>query len=66
MSASNYGKFAMSIYEAHPLGLTMAVNKLFGFYSHSQESPKENAISLVKFLSIFCDIKDNKAELFKG
>ena len=60
MSASNYGKFAMSIYEAHPLGLTMAVNKLFGFYSHSQESPKENAISLVKFLSIFCDIKDNK------
>jgi hypothetical protein len=60
MTASNYGKFAMSIYEAHPLGLTMAVNKLFGFYNTSTASHKENAIALVKFLSVFCDVKSNK------
>ena len=60
MTASNYGKFAMSIYEAHPLGLAMAVNELFGFYSISNATPKEDAIDLVKFLSVFCDIKANK------
>ena len=58
MSASNYGKFRYYL-RGTSLGLTMALNKLFGFYSHSQKSPKD-AISLVKFLSIFCDIKDNK------
>jgi superfamily II RNA helicase len=60
MTASNYGKFAMSIYEAHPLGMAMAVNELFGFYSTSNATPKEDAIDLVKFLSVFCDIKANK------
>lgn len=60
MIASNYGKFAMSIYEAHPLGLAIAVDELFGFYSNSSVSPKENAIDLVKFLSVFCDVKANK------
>jgi len=59
MTASNYGKFAMSIYEAHPLGLAMAINELFGFYKSSTASPKEDAIELVKFLSVFCDVRTN-------
>lgn len=52
------GHYAMSVYEAHPLGLPLALSRKCNFYRNCiLDDIKEEAINLSKFLSIFCEVK---------
>ena len=56
------GTFALSVYEAHPLGLPLFLNKYYNMFDDFDGSYVDEAISLAKTLSIFTDIKqtDNR------
>jgi hypothetical protein len=56
-SITNMGRFAMSIYEAHPLGLPMYLNKRHKFFKDFTGNVGEKAVWLAQLLSLFCDIK---------
>lgn len=53
------GKFALSIYEAHPLGLPMFLKKEFNMFDKFKGDYVEQAKLFAKTLSIFTDIKVN-------
>ena len=62
MVATDMGKFAMSVYEAHPLGLPMALkDRIRTCAEGSGNNDKtKDATSLAAFLSVFCDVKSDK------
>lgn len=53
------GKYALSIYEAHPLGLPLALKKHCNLYKDFRGDIKAEAARLAQLLSVFCDVKVN-------
>lgn len=58
-SLTNLGRYAMSIYEAHPLGLPMYLNKHHKFFKDFTGNIDDKAVWLAQMLSLFCDIRVN-------
>lgn len=56
-SNTELGKFALSIYEAHPLGLPMFLKKEFSLFDNFKGNYLEKAKEIAKILSVFTDIK---------